>query len=413
MSRNDSPVRLNASWSVDSSRALRYHRKVGKRGAPGVGRKTVIDLFCGAGGLSEGFRQAGYHVLAGNDFFEAAGKTFAATHSEAKFLPGPIQQYSAKDFLDAAGLKRGELNVLAGGPPCQGFSVYNHQRGLHDERSSLYREYLRLVEGLLPEWIVLENVTGMTSAGGGGAVHAILDGLGALGYNVEAQILKAEEFGVPQQRRRLVFIGNRLELPIRFPEPTHGPGRLPFVSVSDAIGDLPRLENGHDAGIMNYASEPQSEYQADLRGGSNSVDNHSAARLAAVNMERLKHIPQGGSWRDIPFELLPAGMKRAKRSDHTKRYGRLSWHGFASTILTKCDPHWGAYFHPDQDRTLTVREAARLQSFPDWFEFRGSRTDQYVQVGNAVPPLLGRAIADAISWVVEAAEAVPILVAAE
>ena len=362
-----------------------------------MGNLSVIDLFCGAGGLSEGFRQAGYHVLAANDFFDAAGETFAATHPEAKFLPGPIQQYAADDFLKAAGLEAGELDVLVGGPPCQGFSVYNHQRGLHDERSSLYQEYLRIVAGLRPNWIVLENVTGMTSAGGGAAVKAILDGLEGLGYSVEAKILRAEEYGVPQERRRIVFIGNRIGLPIEFPSPTHGPGLLPFTTVEDAISDLPRLINGGgDDGIAIFASEARSAFQSELRGGSNGVRNHAAAKLASVNLERLKHIPQGGSWRDIPVDLLPAGMKRAKRSDHTKRYGRLSWTGMASTILTKCDPHWGAYFHPDQNRTVTVREAARLQSFPDFFQFKGSRTEQYVQVGNAVPPLLGRAIAQRI-----------------
>lgn len=358
--------------------------------------RTVVDLFCGAGGLSEGFRQAGFHVRAGNDFFEAAGQTFAETHRDAKFLPGPIQNYSSDDFLRAANLQAGELDVLVGGPPCQGFSVYNHQRGLHDERSSLYREYLRIVDGLQPQWVVLENVTGMTSAGGGAAVGAIKDGLSALGYNVKEHIFRAEEYGVPQQRRRIVFIGNRIGAPIKFPEPSHGTGLKPFVTIRDAIGDLPVLANGEEKGRQAYSTEPFSEFQTEMRGGSNGVDNHSAARLSKVNLDRLHHIPQGGSWRDIPFDLLPAGMKRAKRSDHTKRYGRLEWSGLASTILTKCDPHWGAYFHPDQDRILTVREAARLQSFPDWFVFQGSRTDQYTQVGNAVPPLLGRALARSI-----------------
>ena len=373
--------------------------------------RTAIDLFCGAGGLSEGFRQAGFQVLAGNDFFDAAGATFVATHPEAQFLPGPIQDHSAEDFLRAARLRPGELTVLVGGPPCQGFSVYNHQRGLHDERSSLYREYLRIVEGLAPEWVVLENVTGMTSAGGGAAVNAILAGLKKLGYDVQSQILRAEDFGVPQERRRIIFIGNRIGVPIRFPEPTHGTGRLPFVTVEDAIGDLPPLENGEDRGTMLYRHEPRSDYQRRLRQGSKGVSSHAAAKLGAINCERLKHIPQGGSWRDIPVDLLPAGMRRAKRSDHTKRYGRLRWDGFASTILTKCDPHWGAYFHPDQDRVITVREAARLQSFPDTFDFQGSRTEQYVQVGNAVPPLLGKAIANAIS--LASIECIPVLEAAE
>lgn len=357
---------------------------------------TVIDLFCGAGGLSEGFRQAGFHVLAGNDFDEAAGETFVATHRGAAFLPGPIQRWGVGDFFKAAHLKPGELDVLVGGPPCQGFSVYNHQRGLHDERSSLYREYLRVVDGLRPKWVVLENVTGMTSAGQGAAVGAIVSGLRSLGYAVGTRVLRAEEYGVPQERRRLLFVGNRIGEPVVFPEPTHGPGLRPFVTVKDAIGDLPPLRNGEDRGVLAYAKRALSDYQREMRAESRTVLNHSATRLGSINQERLKHIPAGGSWRDIPFELLPAGMKRAKRSDHTKRYGRLTWEGLASTILTKCDVHWGAYIHPEQDRSITVREAARFQSFPDWFEFKGSRTDQFVQVGNAVPPLLGRAIGEAI-----------------
>jgi DNA (cytosine-5)-methyltransferase 1 len=358
---------------------------------------TAIDLFCGAGGLSEGFRQAGYHVIAGNDYDESAGETFAATHREAKFLGGPIQNWSAADFLGGSSVRRGELDVLIGGPPCQGFSVYNHQRGLHDERSSLYREYLRIVDGLNPRWVVVENVTGMTSAGQGAAVQAILDGLNGLGYHVEARILKAEEYGVPQERRRLIFVGNRLGLPIAFPTPTHGPGLKPFNTVRDAIGDLPVLRNGEDRGAAAYLSKPKGAYQLAMREGAGTVLNHAATKLSAVNQHRMEFIPPGGSWRDIPFDLLPAGMKKAKRSDHTKRYGRLRWDGLASTILTKCDVHWGAYIHPEQDRSITVREAARFQSFPDWFEFKGSRTEQFVQVGNAVPPMLGRAIGSAIA----------------
>lgn len=356
-------------------------------------RWTAIDLFCGAGGLSEGFRQAGFHVLAGNDFDPFAAETFAATHSEAKFLPGPIEDISARDFLKAAGLKKGELDCLIGGPPCQAFSVYNHQRGMHDKRSGMFREYLRIVKGLMPKWVVMENVTGITSAGNGQAVESILSGLGDLGYTVETRILRAEEYGVPQERRRIFFIGNRLGLPVQWPEPTHGPGLKPFVTVWDAIGDLPRLKNGEDPGRpLPYRTAPKSEYQAYLRGNATRVANHAAPRLAPINLKRMKYIPEGGSWRDVPVELLPAGMKRARRCDHTKRYGRLRKDGLSSTILTKCDLHWGAYIHPEQDRVLTVREAARLQSFPDWFQFAGPRTEQYVQVGNAVPPLLAKQV---------------------
>lgn len=357
---------------------------------------TAIDLFCGAGGLSEGLRQAGFRVLAGNDFDEKAGVTYAATHKDATFLGGPIQALSPADFLKASGLRKGELDVLAGGPPCQAYSVYNHQRGMHDARSSLFQEHLRLVEGLAPRWVVMENVTGIFSAGGGSAVEAILKGFHELGYYVEYRILKAEQYGVPQERRRVVFLGNRTGEPIIWPEPTHGPGLLPYVTVSDAISDLPAIKNGETFAPGPYKRAPSSAYQTTLREGASTVLNHAAPKLAAVNNERMRHIPAGGSWRDIPFDLLPAGMKKAKRSDHTKRYGRLRWDGLSSTILTKCDVHWGAYIHPEQNRSLSVREAARFQSFPDWFEFQGSPTDQYVQVGNAVPPLLGKTIGRAI-----------------
>lgn len=368
-------------------------------------RWTAIDLFCGAGGLSEGFRQAGFSVLAGNDIDPHATQTFAASHCGAELLPGPIEDVSAYDFLESSGLAKGELHCLIGGPPCQAFSVYNHQRGMHDERSGLFHEYLRIVDGLMPAWVVMENVTGITSVGGGQAVEAIISGLARRGYRVETRILRAEEYGVPQERRRIFFLANRLGLPVPWPEPTHGPGLLPFVTVWDAIGDLPPLANGEDPrGPLPYALLPVTSYQAKLRGNSSEVSNHAAPRLAPINLRRMKHIPEGGSWRDIPFELLPAGMQRARRCDHTKRYGRLRKNGMSSTILTKCDIHWGAFIHPEQDRALTVREAARLQSFPDRISFAGPRTEQYVQVGNAVPPLLGRKVAEAILSVSDAAD---------
>ncbi len=357
---------------------------------------TAIDLFCGAGGLSEGFRQAGFQVLVGNDIDQAAGATFSANHPEAKFILGPISEIKSRTLMKTAGVKKGELTCLIGGPPCQAFSVYNHQRGMHDERSQLFKEYLRIVKDLMPEWIVMENVTGILSVGGGAAVTEICNGLQEIGYNVEFRTLKAEEFGVPQERRRVFFVGNRLGKPIFWPTQTHGEGLLPFVTIKDAICDLPELKNGESNISAEYGSHPTSEYQTMLRGNSQIALNHAAPKLGALNLERMKHISPGGSWRDIPVNLLPEGMKKAKRSDHTKRYGRMKWNGLSCTVLTKCDVHWGAFIHPEQNRSITVREAARLQSFPDSFEFLGSRTEQYVQVGNAVPPLLGYCMAKAV-----------------
>jgi DNA (cytosine-5)-methyltransferase 1 len=357
---------------------------------------TAVDLFCGAGGLSEGFRQAGFEVLAGQDFDEPAGATFASTHPGAKFIGGPIQEVTVQQLLRSTGLRRGEVDVLIGGPPCQGYSVYNHQRGEADPRAGLFREYLRMVDGLRPKWLVMENVTGITSIAGGGIVREIEEGMDKLGYKVRLKTLKAEEFGVPQERRRMFFIATRTNAPIVFPTPTHGAGLCPFVNVWDAISDLPLVQTGDKDLDHAYASPAKNAYQRLLRGKQKRVSNHVPPRLASVNEERMKHIPAGGSWRDIPFELLPAGMRRAKRSDHTKRYGRPRKTDLACTILTKCDVHWGAYIHPEQNRAITVREAARLQSFPDSFVFQGSRTEQYRQVGNAVPPLLGRRVAEAV-----------------
>lgn len=375
---------------------------------------TTIDLFCGAGGLSEGFADEGFEILAANDFDGTAATTFKLNHPTTHFYDGPIQNISADDMLAAASLESGELDVLVGGPPCQAFSVYNHQRGMHDERSGLFREYLRMVEGLMPKMVVMENVTGITSVASGRAVDEIYRSLDALGFHVEHRILKAEEFGVPQERRRIFFIGVRDGERIEWPKPTHtdvadlflkSSKLSPFTTVQDAIGDLPELGITEGEEESEYDRDPTSKFQKLMRGKSGCrLYNHVAPYLAEINIERLKHIPQGGSWRDIPIKLLPAGMRRAKRSDHTKRYGRLHPDGLASTILTKCDLHWGAFIHPTQERTLTVREAARFQSFPDRFRFTGSRVEQFRQVGNAVPPLLAKAVAKTVAQMLKKAE---------
>jgi DNA (cytosine-5)-methyltransferase 1 len=356
-----------------------------------------VDLFCGAGGLSEGFRQNGFNILLDNDFDTWCEATYKLNHPETNFISGPIQDITAARIKSELGIKPGELDCIIGGPPCQAFSVYNHQRGMHDERSGLFREYLRLVTGLLPKYVIIENVPGITSVEDGIAVTEIKQRLRKLGYNVESALLKAEDYGVAQERRRLVFIGNRINADVIFPTPTHGEGLLPYLTVWDAISDLPPLKNGEGGEVAKYTLPPQSNYQKAIRDGAQMVFNHVAPSLGAVNLERLKYIPEGGSWRDIPQGLLPAGMKRARRSDHTKRYGRLRRNGFASTILTKCDPHWGAFFHPSQDRVISVREAARLQCFPDKRRFEGSRVEQYKQVGNAVPVLMSAAVAKVVN----------------
>jgi DNA (cytosine-5)-methyltransferase 1 len=361
-------------------------------------KPTVVDLFCGAGGLSHGFMQAGYNVLFGSDIDPTFGQTFMASHPHAKFKAAPIQALTVDEILQATHLEAGQLDVLVGGPPCQGYSVYNHARGEQDPRAGLFREYLRIVRGLKPKWLVMENVTGLSSISGGHLIESIVEEIRASGYgDVDFRVLKAEEYGVPQERRRIVFIANRLGLPVKFPQKSHDGQQRPYITVWDAIGDLPviQLKGEFELGA-EYVSKPLCAFQQIMRQNAELAHNHYGPRLGKINLERIRHIPQGGSWRDVPFDLLPAGMKKAKRSDHTKRYGRPRPTDLSCTILTKCDIHWGAYIHPIQNRAFTVREAARLQSFPDSFIFYGSMTEQFVQVGNAVPPLMAKAIADAI-----------------
>ena len=388
---------------------------------------TSIDLFSGAGGLSEGLRASGFKSLYANEIMARYAEKYAINHPETCVESRDIRLVDASEVRRRLGLEKGELDLVAGGPPCQGFSINAPKRSVEDERNSLFLEFLRFVDEFEPKAVLIENVPGLVSFEGGGTLQAILQALDQHGYRADVKILYAPHFGVPQTRWRTVIIGvrgNEADPHSAFPEPVrNAPLRvnftssfegknivslptnleLPsFVSVRDAIDDLPTLSNGETgAKRKNYKTGPQNDFQAAMRNGSDTVQNHEAPRLGEINIKRLSYIPPGGNWTDIPEDLLPKGMKRARRSDHTKRYGRVAPDGLASTILTKCDPHWGAYFHYDQDRCFTVREAARIQTFPDKFRFAGSRVEQYEQVGNAVPPLLAAAIGRSIRAVLE------------
>lgn len=386
---------------------------------------NFIDLFAGAGGLSEGLQSAGFQPLYANEIKDVYAQTYALNHPNTIVDNQDIRLVDAKKVREKLKLKRGELTLLAGGPPCQGFSINAPKRDSSDERNHLFREFIRFVDEFFPKAVLIENVPGLVSYEGGSTLHAILMELENHGYDADVRILYAPHYGVPQMRWRTIIIGmrNGEDISSAFPSPVHTAplrvnftstfkGRnivalpskiqLPkFVTVRDAIDDLPSLLNGEiGEAVKAYRKRPQNDFQKLMRLGSTGVFNHEAAKLSAINLERLIHIPVGGNWTDIPEKLLPQGMKKARRSDHTKRYGRVDPGGLASTILTKCDPHWGAYFHYEQERTFTVREAARLQTFPDTFFFVGARVEQYEQAGNAVPPLLASAIGESIATVI-------------
>lgn len=381
---------------------------------------TTLDLFCGAGGITEGFRQAGFACRYGNDVAEWAIKTFARNHPDAVADGRAIEDVDATEIRSRLGMAAGDLSVLVGGPPCQGFSINAPERFLADPRNALFRHYLRFVDEFRPEVFVFENVPGMLSLADGNIFNEIVRQFQLRDYRVAARILFAAHYGVPQERWRLIILGTRRAAgSLTHPVPTHSASAranftgsrtltfslspedheklMPSVTVGDAIGDLPRLGIAQGAEECAYDREPHSEYAKAMRNDDGVLYNHEAGRLSRQNVERMRYIAPGGSWRDIPHDLLPKGMQRARRSDHTRRYGRLRNDGLAATIMTKCDPHWGPVFLPDQDRALTVREAARLQSFPDGYRFLGPRVAQYEQVGNAVPVLLARAIARSVA----------------
>lgn len=380
----------------------------------------LIDLFSGAGGLSCGLEQAGFHPILANEIVPEYANTYKLNHPQTDVIIDDIRNLTDTSLIDKILHNDQPIDLIAGGPPCQGFSINAPIRTLDDPRNHLFKDYLRMVAAIKPRAVLIENVPGIVSLGKGTVVEQIYAELDSLGYKADHRILFAGHYGVPQMRFRTVIIALKKENPnqITFPEPRYNAtaranfagskelcieilplmqGELKdFIAVGQALTDLPEIKHGNLQEDISYSTDPQNEYQEYLRAGSQSLYNHYCSKLGQINQDRLKHIPQGGSWRDIPVDLLPAGLKRARRSDHTKRYGRLDPNGLCSTVLTKCDPHWGSFFHPYQDRVISVREAARIQSFPDRYHFYGSMTQQYEQVGNAVPPLLAKAIGEKI-----------------
>lgn len=385
---------------------------------PVVSSPLSIDLFCGAGGITEGFRKSGFRCIFANDIDPDAARTFQRNHPHAELAHGSIEDLNPNQIRRGLSVAKGEIDCLVGGPPCQGFSINAPERFLQDPRNILFRNYVSFVSEFRPKTLLFENVPGMLSLAGGLVAQQVVSEIASLGYAVSAKILFAAHYGVPQERWRVIILASRMGYAPMHPRPTHfASGRAnftggrnlvfrldrndaerlsAFTTVHEAIGDLPTLSAGEGADEMPYTQAPQSAYAEEMRDGSSVLTHHVSPKIAAINLERLKHIKPGGSWRDIPFDLLPSGMKKARRSDHTRRYGRLTADGLSGTVMTKMDPHWGPAFHYNQERTLTVREAARLQSFPDTYSFRGARGLQYQQIGNAVPVLMAHAVANAL-----------------
>jgi len=338
----------------------------------------AIDLFSGAGGLSLGLRNAGFDVCAAVESDPWAARTYRQNLG-AHVMEGSINGLSVEELLGGAGLAPGECELLAGGPPCQGFSV--QRRGPDDDpRNELVLEFLRFVEGVRPRFFLLENVSGLMSKRGKSVLARLVRHVQSLDYQVHIQKLDAVDFGVPQVRVRAILVGERIsDAPsrFRFPDPL-----LPAShrrTVRQAIGDLPSppMDGRSHADVPNHARE---------------------AKLSATNLERLRHIPPGGGRTDLPEHLqLPCHVNNP-RHRHLDVYGRLAWDQPSVTITARFDSFSrGRFGHPEDNRSLTIREGARLQTFPDWFIFHGNREECAKQVGNAVPPVLAEALGRAIA----------------
>lgn len=347
-----------------------------------MGEYNVIDLFCGAGGLSYGFESAGFNILLGIDNDAKALETFELNHKGSKSICGDITKVTYEDDIKPL-IGDKKIDVIIGGPPCQGMSL-SGPRKFDDPRNKLYLSYIRLVQEIQPKAFVIENVPGLVGLFDGQIKDSIIEKFTAMGYKIQYKILCSADYGVPQSRRRVVFVGYKEG---EFQYPKENPN---VVTCEMALSDLPPLVDELGTELSDYATEPKSDYQKLMRKRSDKVLNHVAANHSDKVKEIISLVPDGGNYKDLPEKY------RNTRNFHVA-WTRFARNKPAPTIDTGHRHH----FHYEYNRVPTVRECARLQSFPDDFKFLGNKTQQFRQVGNAVPPLMAQAIAEQVKKLLE------------
>lgn len=349
----------------------------------------ILDLFAGAGGFSYGIeKNDNFKTVVAVDFNKAALETFKHNMPSAHIINGDITNKNVKEEIIETSI-RCKVNMIIGGPPCQGFSLKGKKLGLDDPRNYLFNEYLNLVETLRPDVFVIENVKALLSTSAGWFKEEIIKRVKDLGYFVEYGILTASDFGVPQARQRAIFICSKTT---NIPLPIKNSERI--VTVRDAIFDLAYLNSGEGSFEQEYINEPTSCYQKLMRHGSYKLYNHQASKHADIAIKKLKLIPPECGKEHLPEDLLG-------KQQFSGTWGRLKWDYVSPTIDTRFDAcSNGTNNHPFLNRSITPREAARLQSFDDKFIFIGPKVQIRQQIGNAVPPLMAKAIADRIYEIV-------------
>ncbi|CZX26277.1 DNA-cytosine methyltransferase [Enterobacter hormaechei] len=334
---------------------------------------SAIDLFCGGGGLTVGLKQAGYNVLAAVELDSVAAETYKANNHNTTLIERDIRHVSGAEILKSIGLKKGELTLLAGCPPCQSFSTLTRNYSSEDSRNSLIKEVLRLISDIEPQMIMIENVPGMMGRGKP-FLKEFMDGIEAQGYIANFGVLQVADYGVPQDRKRFVLLAGK-GFEIKIPKATHSlnvnENLKKWITVKEAL-----------AGMV----KPISLDEANKKGGPKAFNWHVIRKQSDINIERLKYLKPGRPRFDLPDHLRP-NCHKGDNSSFSNVYGRMSWDKVSPTITGGCTVlSKGRFGHPEENRTLSVREAARLQTFPDNFIFNTNFIDRVCQIiGNALP----------------------------
>ena len=337
----------------------------------------TIDLFCGAGGFSLGFERAGFETALAIDKWEPAIDTFNHNRDDKVGLNIDIYEYDDEKLEKF--IEENDIDGIIGGPPCQGFSMVG-TRNVDDDRNNLYLQYVRFVDIVKPKFFILENVKGLLTLKDGFFKEDIINRFSDLGYNVNFKMLTASDYGVAQNRQRVFFVGLRKDEfgDTFFEFPEGDPSNA--VSTSDALSDLPSLDSGENPEV--YRTEPQNEYQKIMRENSDKITNNDITNHTKQTKDIISMVPDGGNIKDLP-------EKYYKVRNYSSAFKRMNSERPSTTI----DCGHRNYFHYKENRVPTVRESARIQSFPDDYFFTGNKTSQYTQVGNAVPVKLAETIA--------------------